>query len=247
MFTFTEALAEHIEALEEPRPPDGMWHPSSISGCERKSIYEVTGTEPSDPTDATSKRNFRLGHMIHAISQEAVDGYTNARGQVAHAEVTLAANPLGIAGSCDQLVWDGHSWELWEYKSSKAASLRWGDFPRAEHVFQVSCYMLCLREWGGYAGTDFIPPLGDALSHARIVYISKDDLAVTEYPLVWDDERAEAVRGRLAHLDEARKSGVLPDRLPEEKDKKTGKPKRNWQCGYCSYRTTCWGQRDPVQ
>ena len=71
-FTVEAALDDHVAALEIPRLPDGKWHPSSIFGCDRKAIYEVRGTTPTNPPNAGSRRTFRIGHIFHSFLQDAV-------------------------------------------------------------------------------------------------------------------------------------------------------------------------------
>lgn len=247
-FNVTAALDAHVARLSPPREPDGKWHPSGMFGCARKAIYELRGTEQSDPRSARSKRVLFVGSRWHEIVQAAVEQEGNV--DEVHTEVPISVPELNIVGHADQLVRRGDRWEMEEYKtiSSRAFGYLKGE-PKPEHVEQAMTYLWALREYGATIPAHLsivafvheipavtIPPLGDALDRIRFVYISKDDLRIEEFVVHWDPEFEQRIRDRVALLDSFRADPAsLPPRLPLERGK------RNWLCrDYCEYRTRCW-------
>lgn len=237
-FSVTTALDEHVSKLETERKPDGTWHPSSISGCLRKALYDYTGVPKSNPHDARTSRVFRVGHLLHEFLQEAVAASDDVL--VDYAEVKLDYPDIRVSGAVDGLVqhFDG-TWEVLEYKTINSNAFRYNDLPKEDHKLQAGIYLLVLREHGGVAANGaVIPPLGDLLTSVRFVYLSKDDLKIAEYDMPWTDELEAEIRSRLYTLEYHLEEQTLPDRLPLV-EKKTG-PARDYRCGYCPFLDTCW-------
>ena len=232
-FTVEAALDDHVAALEIPRLPDGKWHPSSIFGCDRKAIYEVRGTTPTNPPNAGSRRTFRIGHIFHSFLQDAVAAKVGTAILRAYAEVPVNLPRLNITGHADGLVeHDNGAWELLEYKTTKEAGMARG-LPKDDHVWQAFSYMAALREAG--SPEHGIPPLGDSLSRARIAYIAKETMRVSESLIFWSQDRQDELEATVARLDTYRADGVaLPPRLPISGGRK------HWLCSYCSFATRCW-------
>lgn len=241
-----EALLDaHIRRIEKPRPPDGLWHPSSIFGCERQAVYEVRGTTPSDVRENRSRRILRMGTTIHEIVQTALTN--EAAGVVVYNEVAVDIPALNITGHCDSLLMHSpDDWELLEFKSISPNGMKYGGLPKPEHVNQARTYAYGLRHIGGvvpgptiaFADDEDlpIPPLGDKLQRIRIAYFSRDDLRVEEFPLLVDEEWEAELEDKIARLNRYRDDGeALPPRLPLERGKK------NWLCaGFCQFRSKCW-------
>lgn len=237
-FSVEESIDRYVEALEEPREPDGLWHPSSLGGCDRKSLYEVNGVTKSDPLNARTKRIFRVGHIMHQFVQDAIAADPTVLRFFP--EIKIDHPELGVTGHSDGLIqYVNGEWEVLEFKTIKSTAFRFkGSLPKADHVTQLRLYIKALREVGGIAaigGTQVtIAPLGDALTRGRVVYVSKDDIQIGEFSIFWSDAADREITDKIAQLETFRQSETLPDRLPM----KDGK--RHYLCGYCSYQTTCW-------
>jgi hypothetical protein len=237
-------LDRYVESLHEPREPDNFWHPSSISTCLRQALYAFRGIPVSDPTPPRNKRVLRVGHLLHEFVQAAIAADPTVA--TFYAEVKITSDTLVVTGSTDGLLeYDDGTWELLEFKSISSRGFDYGDLPKADHVRQIVPYMKVLREEGGKAidrgyAPVTIPPLGDKLHQARIIYVSKDDLRIGEHIVFYTPGKDAELMERLTELTQHQAAGTLPERLPDTVDKK-GNHKRHWLCAsYCSYRSLCW-------
>ena len=244
-FTVAQALNEYIRATAKPRKPDGMWHPSGLYGCDRKTIYEVRGTAPTDDRDDRSYRILEVGQIMHDFIQGALK---NSNTYVAQAwdEVKVSAPDIKLVGSVDMLVQHhDKSYEVLEFKTINSYAFKYKELPKEEHVGQVRAYLHALRYYGGIVneGTPqehAIEPLGSDLTTARIIYVSKDDMMMEEYPVEWTAEGDADLISRINRLESHQSAGTLPERLKPEVKK--GKLQRNWLCGYCQFQTKCWDE-----
>ena len=248
----------------EDRPPDGMWHPSSISSrCLRRSIYEQRGTPASDKRQDRSVRTLEVGKFLHSLVQEAME---TRPGVVAYYhEVTVFDENEGVPGSLpttgnsdDLLVFllDGQEvWEVEEYKSKSANLMRSAkqleELPEPDHIFQTKTYIRALRKNGATTTDGGVLPasLFHNLTAGRITYVSKDDLKIAEYPLQYNPEIDDAmIDDRIAELEAYRRDpNSLPPRLPlVTKTPKGRKPytEKDWLCGVCPWAYLCWDE-DP--
>lgn len=236
-FTVRGALDRYIDANQSIREPDGKWHPSGLFSCERQAVYAVRGIEPTNERDPRSKRILYTGTTFHGIVQSAAR--LDPHVATAYTEVLCDVPDLNILGSADQLLrfHDG-TWELQEYKTISPKGMEYA-LPKPEHVEQVRTYMFVLRWYGSTAEGRVLPPLRDALTRARVSYVSRDDMRVEEFIIEADPEWEAAFEERIDRLERYREDGTaLPPRLPDEV--KRGRVKRAWLCDYCAYATRCW-------
>jgi hypothetical protein len=242
-FSVAAALNAHLVAKNEAREADGMWHPSGLFTCDRQAIYAFRGAERTNPPNEQSLRVFRMGHLVHGFVQDAIASHP-AVAQV-WLEVPVHSDRLDIEGHADALLRfkDGTS-EVLEVKSIKAAGMKYGDLPKAGHVKQGILYCMVLRDEGFAIDPDLsvplvAPPLGDELRALRVVYVSKDDMLISEHLLAITPEREQSVLDTLARLKAHEAAGTLPKRLPLVKGAIP-----NYPCNYCDYKDKCW-QQDP--
>lgn len=273
-FSVRAALDRYVAEKSPPRPPDGKYHPSGMFSCARKTIYELRGTQETDPRDERSHRVLFVGSRWHEIVQAAVESHGGA--DEVYTEVPVDVPELNITGHADQLVRLGDRWELQEFKSisSRGFSFLKGA-AKPEHVEQASVYLWGLRNRGasvpnrntpgGYhlhpPSTDRIPntsggcscgkfayseipPLGDKLDRIRFVYISKDDLRIEELLVFWTPDMERQIKERIAYLDKYRNDPVGLSLPPRLPVDAKGK--RNWLCNYCPFATRCWDV-DPAE
>jgi hypothetical protein len=261
-FSVAAALNAHLVAKNEDREADGYWHPSGLFTCDRQAIYAFRGTPMTNPPNEQSLRVFRMGHLVHGFVQEAIASHPDV--QQVWLEVPVISDTLGVKGHADALVLftDG-TYEVIEVKSIKAAGMKYGDLPKVAHIKQGIAYAIVLRDGtsifegdtisDGFVDLDtgvsvvFVTTpdgrrvsrpgqLGAALRALRVVYVSKDDMLVSEHVLAITPEREAAVRDTLTRLRAFEAAGILPKRLPKVKGAIP-----NFPCNYCSYKDRCWG------
>jgi CRISPR/Cas system-associated exonuclease Cas4 (RecB family) len=215
---FQQIIDDHFRAIKEPRLPDGLFHPSSMTGCDRLAVYEKTGTEKTDEQDIRNIRIMANGTRMHEeIQAMLVERFP---GFIAEVEVDYE----GIKGSCDGLLPKGNGvgYELQEFKSiSPTAKKFMKGQPKPEHVMQARIYYWAL-EWSGP---------GYLLDGIRISYFDRDDWSVVEYEVEpWNESEGAAFGELLDNLQAHAEEGTLPPR----------KENGYWLCRYCQYATRCW-------
>ena len=244
-FSVAAALDRFIENESTPHPYDGLWHPSSISGCQRKAVYEIRQAEETDPKTPKQKRTLFAGQVWHEQFQRAVSQHGGVA--AVYTEVKVHIPELNTTGSGDQLVIfeDGTS-ELEEFKTIAPYGFVKLDGPRDDHLEQVPPYMFGLRYTGGVAqGGAIVSPQGDRLKQVRFTYIDKVNLDLKEFVVEWDPEWEPALREKIALLEEYKNDpDSLPPRLPMVKGKKSYMC--DWKWGRCQFYERCWNV-DPAE
>lgn len=241
-FSVEAAIDSYVAANASVREPDGMMHPSSISGCQRKAIYELRGVSHSDPRSPKQNRILYIGTAFHEIVQAAVKA-TPLVAEV-HTEVRILVPELNLTGSADQLlVFEDGTAETQEFKTIKEWAFKKLTEPKDDHLEQVKAYLFALRSFGGVSDDGVvIPPLGDRLRGARFTYIEKQTFDVKEFLVEWNPAWETEIRARLDNLERfVADPESLPSRLPM-----SDKGKKSWMCdwgwGRCEYFTRCWEQ-----
>lgn len=255
-----EAVDLWVESRYEERPPDGKWHPSTISSrCARQSIYSIRGTPPSDKRGARMKRVLEVGKLIHTMFQDAVELHP-AVAHVYH-EVRIhdenghLLNAVPTVGNSDDLVeFTNGTWELQEYKSKSSNMMRTSkqreELPEVDHLIQLKLYCRAIRANGfrvpapPASFSDMLefrlpykqyPPIPD-LTLGRVAYIGKDTAQIAETLVLYQPEIDEPMLdARLRYLEAYRQDGeALPPRLPLVTKHPKGKKAytdRDWLCG----------------
>ena len=220
----------------EDRPPDGRFHPSSLSGCDRLAVYEVSGTERTDPPDTRNIRIMGTGTEFHdRIQALLLDAHPGTL-----IEVPVEWGP--ITGSADALVPVGDGlpdgdpemsalaplYELQEFKSGgnwKMKTIQ--KVPDPQHVKQGRIYYWALEH------------MGYLMDGIRIVYLGREDWDVIEHEVEpWTAEEGREFEAGLDSLEQHVLDETLPPRKPLD-----AKGNRYWLCRYCNFRTRCY-ERD---
>ena len=212
----------------EDRPGDGFFHPSSLSGCYRMTVYEMTDTEPTEKKDIRNIRIMGNGTHFHNAIQEVATA--TFPGFLTEVKVEWA----GVKGSADALMQVGDGlmsadsgdpllaavYELQEFKSIGPFGKKFlKGQPKPEHVKQARMYYWALEN------------MGYLMDGIRIVYFDRDDWSVLEFEVEpWGDEEAFAFEQDLGILSSHVDEGTLPDRLEPDA----------WLCRYCMFKTRCW-------
>jgi hypothetical protein len=238
---------EHVAALEEPREPDGKWHPSSYWGaCDRKIIYELRGVERSNPPGPRSKRIFRIGHLLHEFIQGALATAPEIAEFYPEFEITSKLEETGHGDAL--MVFDDGTAAVLEIKSINSKGFFFlKDEPKPENAAQGQTYAVHARNDGVWVddpaaegGKRFIPPLGDRVTGVLVVYFDKDTLHIREFWLPYDTAWEQKVEDRIAHLETYRAD---PESLPPRQKTKSKFP-CSWKDGQCDFFTRCWSDVD---
>lgn len=216
----SQSIQELIDATlikKEKRIRSHKFSPSSLGRCYRNQFWNRLNEPITNPIDARTERIFKAGDFFHNFVQELI--IKNIPG--ASAEV-LVETP-DFKGYADLVLSDEvidiksqHSKAFW-YRSK----LEWKDLePKLYcNILQVCFYAVWLRK-----------PLEPA-KKARLVFISKDDLCIQEYPIDVEGKWTQEVIKECEILQTFWKEQKLPKAQPRAYDGK--------ECKYCLWLTKC--------
>jgi len=205
-FSFQTLVNDAIEKEQNERDDyeQTSWHPSALGSCLTAAyLKRVEGLE--EEFDTRTLRVFKVGKQ----HEDWVEELLEQSGVDFDREVSVEIPEWNVSGRVDIVV-NGmpielkskHSRAFWHMnKKNKGAN--------DHHKMQLWTYLKSLDKPEG-----------------RIVYISKDDLSILEYPIfLEDDELAASVESEFNLLNRALEEG-LPPKPIEDKDK--------WQYKYCN-------------
>lgn len=252
-------LNEWHEQAQKPKPT-AMGTPlrySSAHGCTRQMGYNAFDANPTEPVDASGAWVMGVGTEIHELVQQAIGRkYPQAEFEV--------ATSFGeyISGSCDAFIPDTELGNvLFELKTMGTFSFdkqiglkRMGrkrvepEGPKAGAITQAGINALGIEKDRGITIDVLI--LGSLTFEAVSKNIARDlgigdlDRVMAEFHVprsVWEP-MALAELKRLEDTAEIIEKGYLPRRLSIDDNGNTRELDpfgRDWQCDYCSFRTTC--------
>lgn len=228
-------LSDHYEDFLAKDQGDGHTrapglHASEISGCARRAVYSLIGTERKDDVAPIWKKRFKVGHAIHKMLQDDFEKMVNTTHLHLsfEPEATIApelqpvAALWNIQSHCDGVfvireTWDGPEIArvLLEIKTEAPDSYEKLNSPRDSHLDQAHVYMKCLD-------VPFI----------WFLYWNKGNQNYTpsDHPrffIKFDPKRWAKLEERFTGFHEAAKSGVLPDR------------EEGMLCEFCAFSHVC--------
>lgn len=195
------------------------WHPSKLGSCLTGAYLERAGVQADEEFDARTLRVFSAGKHF----EEWATGLIKTSGKNVEEQVRIEWPDYNVTGYADLLMDD----VVYEIKSKNsrafwhmvgnARSGRRGTGPSRHHEMQLWVYLKVLGRQRG-----------------EIVYISKDDLAIQQYPVYLNDEKLEKeVVRELTILNQAAKELLPPPVTFDEKD---------WRAKYCRFHQQCTTQ-----
>jgi hypothetical protein len=206
------------KALERKgdRISSGKYSPSSFGKCFRNQYWNRKNEPQSNPIDERTNRVFKAGNLFHEFVQEVI--IANNHGT--QAEVLIEDDDF--KGYADLVMTDEvadlksqHSKAFWYRKN-----LNWEELsPKLMcNILQVTFYAFKLsKKW------------------ARLVFISKDDLCIQEYPFEVSKYKEE-LNKELSTLKDFWSKQVLPPAIPRAYPDKDGRPA---ECKYCGWKDKC--------
>lgn len=206
MIPIQKLLNEEIEKSRQEKKEITSWRPSRLGACLRGIYFERLGVE-GEEFDERTLRVFNVGNMF----EEWIIGLIEKCPDIKiEKQVRIEDKELGVSGYVDMVAEYQGVKKAYEIKSRQSKSFWWmknnGEGANEQHKKQLWIYLKVL-----------------GIEEGGIIYISKDDLSILEYPIFLKDKKlgAETLEElRLLNLAWAeQKPELLP--LPEEKSFKS--------------------------
>lgn len=209
------------------------WYISRLGSCPTGQYLERLGSEPDEPFDARTLRVFHCGRVFEDWIVGLLQKQTNASLET---QVPVEDNTLDVSGYADIKLTENGTAMVYEVKSKHSRAfwymvedhkLRDGSIKKAEganrqHEIQLWMYLKLLD-----------------IAEGRLVYVSKDDLTIAEYPVFRDDAVLEKeVMDTLTMLNKAWVEKTPPPPITDPAD---------WRYKYCSYHNQCMQYARPME
>jgi len=203
------------EAVNEKREKKEItsWHISKLGSCLRGIYYERLGVKPDKEFDDRTLRVFSVGKMFESWLIDKIKDKVKIEEQV-----RVEDKKLGVSGYADFVAEVDGVKKVYEVKSKHSRSfwyMKKRGKPQRQHEYQLWTYLYLL-----------------GIDRGSLIYLSKDDLAILEYPVLLADEKLKGeVMTEIKLLNEAWKKKD-PSLLPLYEDK-------DWRSKYCRYHSYC--------
>ena len=195
------------------------WHVSGIGSCMRGQYLQRLGNKPDQEIDDRTLRVFDIGNkledwMVNLLkeSKELEEGIIKIETQV-----KVQSSELDLRGRADLVIEKQDLKRVYEIKSKHSKAFWYmdkkGQGAQREHEYQIWTYMYLL-----------------GIEQGSIVYISKDDLAILEYPVLLNNEQLKKeVLNYLEQLNYCWENKIMPPLIDA----------KSWQARYCRYHQQC--------
>lgn len=190
------------------------WTASKLGSCLTGVYLERMGAKRDEEFTERELRVFACGRffeewLVAQIAKKTSDYQTQVRVEWPEYDFTGYAD-LAIS----ELVYEVKSKNSNAFTYMTGNSRRQGEGPNKQHVMQLWSYLKVLNKQEG-----------------RLIYLSKDDLRIAEYPVLLNNPQVEAdVMRELEILNRAWKEKLPPPVMYGEKD---------WQSKYCGFHKQC--------
>ena len=214
-FSIQELINKKINVGREKKEITS-WYSSGLGSCMRGRYLERLGNEPDKVFDDRILRIFSVGKLFE---DWIVDLVKSIEGIQVETQGRVEDKKLGVSGYWDMKVTKDGKSLLYEIKSKHSKAFWYMDKQNEganeQHKLQLWPYLWLT-----------------GIEEGRILYASKDDLAILEYPVYRNDEKLrKAVFDELALLNKAwqeKNLEILP--LPDS---------TAWQAKYCRWHKQC--------
>ena len=260
--TFEDEYLE--EKFKRTSKPSEKWRGSDMGACFRKRIYSRQGVKPTEKLDARIRRVLDTGDIFHWKYQN----FLKRIGILVGKEIEITNEEYNYIGHCDAVVggipkvkkelfeWTNkktgekklnekmYNWTvkkmeevkelpllLYDFKTQHSQSFHYLDKqgPQKEHIHQLASYLT------------FIDKKKYPVTEGRLMYISKDDSRLLEFPVICNAKVETTIKEELRELQEYWDNKELPPKLDNTTEER-GKKYPNWKCRFCSFLTHCKGK-----
>jgi hypothetical protein len=204
------------EVKKDKREKDVItsWRASRLGSCLRGMYYERLGMKPDTEFDDRKLRVFHCGKLF----EEWVVGLIKKQEQYkVETQVRIEDKEINVSGYADLILEDKTGKMVYEIKSKNSQGFKYLEATsgQEQHRKQLWIYLYCLK-----------------IEKGNLLYLSKDDLRIAEYPVFLNDEElSKETLGEIELLNKAWKNKtpeILP--LPE---------KGSFQDKFCNYHSHC--------
>lgn len=194
------------------------WHASGLGSCLRGTYLKRLGVELDTEMDERQLRKFDVGNIMEDWLVDLIERNDDLK--KVERQVRIDSEKWNLSGKADAvLTYQNDLKEVLEIKTQHSKSFWYmvknGNRPHRHHEYQLWCYLKLL-----------------GIEDGKLVYISKDDLAIQEYFVKASDKDIEnEVVAQLLMLNTAWKM-KNPIDLPLP-------PAGNWLAKYCPCHSKC--------
>ena len=208
-FSIQKIVSDQLEKEnKEHKHETTSFYASSLGYCKRKQIYKRCNTQETNPADDRGLRVFSVGNLFH----EWLTSIVERSGTKIQEEVEVENKQYNVKGRIDAIIEKDGEKLVYEIKSINSKGFNYLKEPKPENVKQLISYLWLTKNKEG-----------------RLIYLSKDDARIVEFPIRLTDKLLKEVKDELKELNYYMEKNILPKKL-------SGK---NWQCGYCNYKNLC--------
>ena len=217
------------------------WRSSGLGTCMRGRYLNrlLSGTGIKPEIDARTLRVFEIGNQVEDWLMKKLNSPLQKE-WVVYEQVEFFDPELNLSGHCDAYLVNVNGEATKEYIcecKSKHSKAFWymdkkGEGAQVHHKMQLHSYMYMLNKYGGVIKNPDgsvklkIEPRGGRLESGSILYVSKDDMALLEYPIFANDTSLEKMwRFEIETLNKCWEDKTAPP--PPEAG--------TWQEKYCEF------------
>ena len=209
---------------KEKHEPSGKISPSSLGQCYRRQYWSRKGEEPSNPIDERTLRVFACGKIfedfvVSNILKQKPSWKTQI--EITEGDIHGFADLVTSDEVCD--VKSQHSKKFW-YNCKEMQAGKDVREMFYNNWLQVMIYAMLLN-----------------LKKGRLIFVSKDDLCIQEYPQELDDFWLNEIDLELSKIRWYWREKTVPPAQP----RLYGGEETKKECEYCQYKDKCFALENP--
>jgi len=183
---------------------------SEAGKCPRAVFFKFKNA-PRKDLEANVLRLFDHGDHMHQLIMKPIISSLDLH--VVCSEVDMPPQQL-VRGRADAIISDGKDLYVLDIKSMNSMIFRNLAKPKEENIDQIQLYLHYFQ-----------------IPKGILLYVDKDKLALKEFEINYNKERAEKIIADLNKLKKRIDSNTIPLRLADYPE--------NWQCGLCQFKNIC--------
>lgn len=213
-FTIQDLINNEVKPKETKTNGQTHWHPSALGSCLTGVYLGRKGEKPDKDFDDRTLRVFSVGKMFENWLVDLV----KKSGIKSETQVRIDWPEYDVGGYADLVVSVDDSKIVYEVKSKHSKAFWYmndkNEGANIQHKMQLWTYLKVLN-----------------IPEGRLIYLSKDDLAILEYIILLNDSYLEKkVTNELKILNQAWKEQLPPP---------VQFPVDDWRAKYCRYHSKC--------